>query len=173
MQIPPPAHPSCRRHHHWQKRLPFAECVSLTHVTLPTALTTIGHWAFRNCASLALTILPDGLVSIALSAFEKCTSLALTSLPDSLTSIGDGAFYGCHRIAVTLHSLPPTAPPLGVYTLEVAEKRNRRNRARRERKRVNGRARAQEKQDVLKRKSRCITCFSICCSLLFYLLLVP
>merc|ERR1712194_560188 len=113
--------------------------------------------------------------SIGESTFEDCPFLALTSLPDGLTSIGNGAFYGCHRIAVTLHSLPPTAPPLRVYTLEVAEKRNKRNRARRERKRVNGRARAQEKQDVnqLKRKIRCISCFSVCCSLLFYLLLVP
>ena len=98
------------------------------------------------------------------------------------SSIGNEAFYGCHRIAVTLHSLPPPAPPFELYTLEVAEKKNKRNRARRERKKVNGRARAHaEKQDILnhaddklKKKVRCIiSCFSVCCSLLFYLLLVP
>ena len=114
-------------------RRAFMNCTSLALTGLPDGITNIGRHAFSDCTALALTGLPDGLTSIGESAFYECPFLALTNLPDGLTSIGDEAFYGCHRFAVTRHSLPPTATPFEVYTLEVAEENNKRNRARRER----------------------------------------
>eukprot|EP00633_Aureoumbra_lagunensis_P001293 CAMPEP_0197285070 /NCGR_PEP_ID=MMETSP0890-20130614/203_1 /TAXON_ID=44058 ORGANISM="Aureoumbra lagunensis, Strain CCMP1510" /NCGR_SAMPLE_ID=MMETSP0890 /ASSEMBLY_ACC=CAM_ASM_000533 /LENGTH=46 /DNA_ID= /DNA_START= /DNA_END= /DNA_ORIENTATION= len=39
----------------------FGRCTSLTHLTLPAGLTTIGDEAFRDCTSLTQLTLPAGL----------------------------------------------------------------------------------------------------------------
>ena len=158
----------------------FAGCTSLALTSLPDGLTSIGDFAFYECPSLALTSLPDGVTSLDTWAFYNCTSLALTSLPDGLTSIGEGFFAGCASLALT--SLPdglasigynafdkcpflaPTSLPDGLTSIVSGCQK------------VNRRARAQEKQNVLnqtilKKTIRCISCFSVCCSLLFYLFL--
>ena len=54
---------------------PFHECSSLSSLTLPEGLTTIGQDAFRDCTSLASVILPEGLATIEGGAFRGCTIL--------------------------------------------------------------------------------------------------
>ena len=58
--------------------------------------TAIGDNAFADCTSLtSITLPPHSLTSIGRGAFSGCSSLTSITLPNSLTSIGRGAFSGC------------------------------------------------------------------------------
>ncbi len=73
----------------------FSGCDSLTSVTVPSGVLSIGYWAFSMCTHLTDVILPEGLTSIGAEAFFNCWSLASVSIPDSVKSIEGGAFSGC------------------------------------------------------------------------------
>ena len=73
----------------------FYQCDSLTSITLPDGVTSIGESAFSWCDSLTGITLPDGVTSIGNSAFRSCFSLTDITLPDSVTSIGNFAFDSC------------------------------------------------------------------------------
>lgn len=74
----------------------FYSCTSLTSITLPEGLTSIGKYAFYSCALTSIT-LPEGLTSIEYGAFGGCTSLSLvTSLPTIPPSLGEYVFYDTH-----------------------------------------------------------------------------
>ena len=71
---------------------------SITSVTLPNSVTSIGGGAFVGCSSFRSVTLPDSVTSIGKGAFQSCKSLRSVTIPDSVTSIGKGAFYGCSRL---------------------------------------------------------------------------
>ena len=77
----------------------FSGCKSLTSLTLPSSLQSIGDRAFYGCNSLTSLTLPSSLQSIGDSAFWGCNSLTSLTLPSSLQSIGDSAFYGCDSLS--------------------------------------------------------------------------
>ena len=54
--------------------------------------------AFDNCSSVTSITIPDSVTSIGRSAFSDCSSLASITIPNSVTSIGDEAFWWCHRL---------------------------------------------------------------------------
>jgi hypothetical protein len=83
----------------------FYYCKSLTSVTIPDGVTSIGMEAFGHCTSLASVVMPTSLKSIGDGAFYYCASLASVVMPDSLKSIGDWAFAFCLSLASV--SLPP------------------------------------------------------------------
>ena len=70
----------------------FYDCQSLTSITIPKGVTTIGDWMFLRCSSLTSVIIPEGVTTIGKAAFQKCSSLTSITFPNSLTSIGNGAF---------------------------------------------------------------------------------
>ena len=74
---------------------------SITSVTLPEGLQSIGANAFRGCPLTSVT-LPESLQSIGANAFCGCIRLTSVTLPDSLQSIGANAFCGCPLTSVTL-----------------------------------------------------------------------
>ena len=92
---------------------------TVTSVTFPTNLTTIGTFAFNSCTNLALTSLPDSVTTIGNYAFQNCTNLALTSLPDSVTTIGAYAFFKCTNLALT--SLPDGITSIEAQTFRMCE----------------------------------------------------
>ena len=53
----------------------FQDCSSLTSVTIPDSVTTIGAWAFRGCSSLTSVTIPDSVTAIEYYAFYSCSSL--------------------------------------------------------------------------------------------------
>ena len=81
----------------------FYCCTALTSITLPDGLTSINGSNFYGCTSLTSINLPDGLLSIGTNAFYNCTSLTSITLPDGFTSIGESAFNGCTSLtSITL-----------------------------------------------------------------------
>ena len=83
---------------------------SLTSITLPESLTSIGDGAFMGCSDLLSITLSESLESIGEGAFSRCTSLTSITLPESLTSIGNRAFAYCENLT-TVKSYA-TKPPI-------------------------------------------------------------
>lgn len=80
----------------------FAD-TGLTDVSIPAAVTSIDAGAFENCKSLSGANLPAGLQEIGSNAFRGCSALSGgLSLPSSLKYIGAGAFAGCESLSGTL-----------------------------------------------------------------------
>ncbi|MBO5528181.1 MAG: leucine-rich repeat protein [Bacilli bacterium] len=65
---------------------------SLSSISLPDTLTSIGNSAFQNCWSLTSITFPDGLLSIGDSAFADCNNITEVNLPNGIISIGAYAF---------------------------------------------------------------------------------
>lgn len=77
---------------------------SLTAVTIPNSVTTIGGQAFYSSYNTIKRInsnidgvcnIPNSVTSIGEWAFFNCHSLRSIDIPNSVTSIGDGAFAVC------------------------------------------------------------------------------
>lgn len=76
----------------------FKDCTSLTEITIPNSVTTIGDFAFSSSGITKITI-PDSVTQIEDCAFYECDSLTEVMLLASVTEIGDSVFYGCKNLA--------------------------------------------------------------------------
>jgi len=66
----------------------FSGCSSLTSITIPDSVTSIGDYAFYACSGLPSITIPDSVISIGDSAFGQCDGLTSITIPDSVTSLG-------------------------------------------------------------------------------------
>ena len=95
----------------------FAWCVSLTGITIPSGVTSIGtneilqdgggdeRGAFFDCRALADVYIPNTVTTIGKCAFMGCSGLTSIDIPDSVTTIGSRAFYFCSSLtSVTIPS---------------------------------------------------------------------
>jgi hypothetical protein len=89
----------------------WGACTSLTSVTVPNYVTSIGYWAFLGCTSLANITIPNSVTFIGGGAFQYCTSLTSITIPNSVTSIGSSAFMYCSSL--TSISIPNTVTSIG------------------------------------------------------------
>ena len=55
--------------------------------------------AFYDCRSLTAITIPNSVTSIGKRAFEECSSLTSVTIGNSVTSIGDWAFSGCSALS--------------------------------------------------------------------------
>ena len=76
----------------------FTGCTSLTSISIPSTVKTIGSEAFKGCSSLKNIVLPNTLSAIGNSAFENCTNLSTIQIPESVTTIGYYTFKGCSAL---------------------------------------------------------------------------
>ncbi|MBQ9121385.1 MAG: leucine-rich repeat domain-containing protein [Clostridia bacterium] len=79
----------------------FANCESLTNITIPNKVVSIGAGAFARCTELEEIILPEGVKTLGADAFYHCDSLKKLSVPDSVVSIGDDTFAWLSSIEET------------------------------------------------------------------------
>ena len=89
----------------------FNSCTSLTNVTLPSRVYTIGGEVFANCKSLATIVLPKTLNYIEYNAFYNCASLLeiynLSTIPLTIGS----EEYGCVALyAIVVHNSLNSTP---------------------------------------------------------------
>jgi hypothetical protein len=99
----------------------FAWCTSLTAITLPSGLLSIGDFAFdgcglenveipgkvsafgngafADCSSLKKVTIDNGVKKVGISAFNYCAALEEVNIPASVDSIGDNAFNGCSQLS--------------------------------------------------------------------------
>ncbi len=80
---------------------------SLTSVTIPSSIISIGDQAFLNVTTLTSVNFntPSSVTSIGESAFQGCTGLTSVTIPNSVTIIGNYAFSGCTSLrSITINS---------------------------------------------------------------------
>ena len=68
--------------------------------TIPNdgSVNAIPAGTFRNNLSLTKITIPEKITSIGARAFEGCANLATIDLPDTVTYIGEDAFKGCTKL---------------------------------------------------------------------------
>ena len=84
----------------------FRYCDSLTSITIPDSVTSIGIQAFYYCDSLTSVTIGNGVTTIGERAFQGCTSLTSITIPDSVTIIGHLAFAGCTSLTSVVFEDP-------------------------------------------------------------------
>ena len=94
----------------------FYKCYSLTSITIPDSVTSIGGSAFRECSRLASVTIPNSVTSIGNQAFENCSRLASVTIPISVTSIENGTFYGCSSLESV--TIPDSVTSIGSNAFE-------------------------------------------------------
>ena len=95
----------------------FYDCSSLTSVTIGNGVRTIEGGAFSSCSSLASITIPNSVRTIGGLAFSYCSSLASITIPNSVTRIWHSAFYGCKNIKqITSEAVTP--PGCSRYTFK-------------------------------------------------------
>ncbi len=89
-------------------------CSSLTSISLPGSLTTIGGYAFAN-TGLTSVVIPNAVTTIGVDAFDGCSNLEEVTICNSVTKIGDYAFWYCSALSSVI-SLNPTPPTCDLRT---------------------------------------------------------
>jgi hypothetical protein len=89
----------------------FVEYGTMTSITIPSSVITIGDGAFESCIGLTSINIPNSVTSIGDRAFLDCTGLTSINIPNSVTSIGDRAFEGC--IGFTSVIIPTSVTSIG------------------------------------------------------------
>ena len=80
----------------------YSERESISAVSLPQGLTSIGNYAFYGCSSLASIIIPNSITSIGDYAFSTCFSLTSIAIPESVINIGEHAFASCSFTSIAI-----------------------------------------------------------------------
>ena len=91
--------------------------ISVTSLSFPASLETIGTWAFNDCSKLTSVSWPNDSKLTTLTGFSGCTALPVSvynegvSLPN-VSAIGDAAFMNCSFESVTI---PSNIREIGYY----------------------------------------------------------
>lgn len=83
----------------------FEECKSLTSVTIPSSVTTIGGYVFNHCHGLTSVTIPNSVTSIDSQAFSYCYNLRSAIIGSGATSIIRDVFLRCTNLTtITIDS---------------------------------------------------------------------
>ncbi|MBR6639711.1 MAG: leucine-rich repeat protein [Muribaculaceae bacterium] len=76
----------------------FYQCDSLTAITLPDGLNTIGKHVFLECTKIKTIVVPNSVTAIGGGAFKLCSSLENISLSENIKEIAYYMFNGCSNL---------------------------------------------------------------------------
>lgn len=91
----------------------------ISEIALPDGLETIGNYAFSGCSELSSANLPGSLTDIGIEAF-KGTQIAAAEIPSGITDLKNGLFENCTALASA--DLPETLETIGERVFKGAEK---------------------------------------------------
>jgi len=94
----------------------FASNLSLTRVTIPDSVNSIGGNAFLGCNNLTSATIGNSVTTIGNDAFGSCASLSSVTIGTSVANIGDGAFYSCPHL--TSINIPNSVITIGNNAFE-------------------------------------------------------
>ena len=77
---------------------------SVTYSGTTYSVTSIGEWAFAECSSLTSVTIANSVTSIGGHAFFRCSGLTSVTIPNSVTSIGSNAFDGCSGLTSPVYN---------------------------------------------------------------------
>ena len=92
-------------------RAAFCKCDSLTTVTIPQDVFSIGYAAFALCSRLESIVLPDGLTYLGSYCFYSDSALVTVNIPSSVGIVRESTFALCT-------SLQTIVIPEGITKLE-------------------------------------------------------
>ena len=93
----------------------FGGLTGLRNLIVGNSVTSIGYGAFSDLRSLTSITLSDSMTSIGASALQNCVSLTSITIPNSVTSIENSAFYGC--TGLTTLTIPTSVTSIGSSAL--------------------------------------------------------
>ena len=70
-------------------------CAGLSSFTIPAKVTSLGEASFRNCSKLTGISIPAAVATIGANAFENCTAFTSVTVPGTVQNLGNYAFAGC------------------------------------------------------------------------------
>ena len=82
----------------------FAEDNTITSITIPGTVKTIGERAFKLCGGITTVSMGSGVIEIGASAFEQCIKLSSLTLANTIKTIGEAAFKEIFITSVTIPS---------------------------------------------------------------------
>jgi hypothetical protein len=71
--------------------------VRVQHITIPSAVTSVGKYAFEDCRALKTVSL--GAATVGVGVFEDCEILASVTIGSSVNTIGHNSFKNCEKLA--------------------------------------------------------------------------
>ena len=79
----------------------FKACSLLTEITIPSAVESIGLYAFADCINLTTVNfdVDSNLSLISIGAFENCSKISAITIPKSVQKIDNRAFNGCEKLS--------------------------------------------------------------------------
>ena len=93
--------------------LTFSGCTRLTSITIPNSVTSVGDYAFEYCKNLTSTKIGNGVTRIGYGIFRGCTSLTSVTIGNGVTSICDDTFENC--TSLTSITIPDSVTSIGDY----------------------------------------------------------
>ena len=94
----------------------FQSNSSLTSISIPNNITSIGYGVFMDCTSLLSVSISTGIKNLPSNAFNGCTSLVSVTIPNSVTGTTDGLFAHC--ASLTNVTISNALLNIGAYTFE-------------------------------------------------------
>lgn len=96
----------------------FANCTTITNMTLPEGITFINSSAFSSCENLVSINIPNTVLWIQSNAFYNCPNLTNVVITDNskLTQIYDSTFQNC--VLLKTINIPPLVESIGSKAFE-------------------------------------------------------
>ena len=90
----------------------FTSCYALSEITIPNSVKSLGNYTFLQCSSISSITIPEGVTTIGGLTFSECVSLTDVKLPSTIKSLEASAFSKC--ASLTTITLPASITTIGV-----------------------------------------------------------